>query len=121
MAEKIKQTVFTYANFAGINSFTYTINNVMFKPTHMIVRNISFISATAARNLVVLSSNLSAYRPLAVFATIGSGTVNLKTDSYFPLNKDINGTYTFNLLSYSNSPLSLTGSIGIQLELISTS
>ena len=121
MAEKIKQTVFIYATFAGINSFTYTINNVMFKPTHIIVRTVSFVSGTASNNLVILSSDLSENRPLAVFAALSSSSINLKIDSYFPLNKDVNGTYTFNLSNANGNPLTLSGSIGIQIELISTS
>ena len=115
MEEKIKQTIFIYNTFAGVSTFTYTITNVMFKPTHMI-GTVSFVSGTANNNLVVLSSDLSANRPLVVFAALSSSSINLKIDSYFPLNKDVNGTYTFNLANANGNPLTLSGSIGIQIE-----
>ena len=118
MTEKIKQTIFIYTIFAGANSFTYTITNVMFKPTHMIVKTVSFVSGTASNNLVVLSSDLSANRTLAVFAALSSSSINLKTNSYFPLNKDVNRTYTFNLSNANGNPLFFSGSIGIQIALI---
>ena len=119
MAEKIKQNIFVFytGGTTAISSFTFNISNVPFQPDTLIVRYVNFVDAgSSSDNIVLLYSDLVGNKPLVAFTNNTIGISSQKMDVYHKFNIIPQGTFTFNYITTAGAPLTLTGSISIQLE-----
>ena len=119
MAEKINQNIFVFysGGVAGKTGFTFNISNVPFQPDTLIVWYVNFVDGgSASDNIVLLYSDLVGNKPLAAFTNNTIGISSQKMDVYHKFNIIPQGTFTFNYITTAGAPLTLTGSISIQLE-----
>ena len=119
MAEKIKQNIFIYYSGGATEKtgFTFNISNVPFQPDTLIVWYINFVDGgSASDNLVLLYSDLVGNKLLAAFTNNTIGISSQKMDVYHKFNIIPQGSFTFNYITTAGAPLTLTGSISIQLE-----
>ena len=119
MAEKIKQTVFVYYKGAGaaVGGFTFNISNVAFQPDTLIVKSIDYNDGgNGAENVVLLYSDLVGNRPLVSFATDTKSYFIKPKNVYHPFNIIPQGTFAFNYIDITNTPITLDADICIELE-----
>ncbi len=91
-----------YGRLSGANatSFDFTIQNIPFEPDYMVIRGFSFFPSVSYNGVILVRCNLTnKYLPFMSLDGYLSGSY--QTDLHFPLNKLIDGTYTFDFLAYN--------------------
>ena len=99
------RVIYTYtpAGF-GVNSFDFTFSNISFIPDYMIIKSITVFNNGAATGAVLLRSNLfNNYLPmLSLYIT---NSYSMEMNLRYPMNKSINGTYTFEFIDITTGGL----------------
>jgi hypothetical protein len=98
-----------YGHLSGANatSFDFTIQNIPFEPDYMVIRGFSFFPSANYNGVILVRCNLTnKYFPF--MSLDGSFGETTQMDLHFPLNKLIDGTYTFDFLAYNAGTTSWT-------------
>ena len=86
------------------NSFDFTFSNISFIPDYMVIKSITVFNNGAVTNAVILRSNLfNSYLPMLAINITNSYTMGLNIR--YPMNKSINGTYTFEFIDITTGGL----------------
>lgn len=113
----IKQTVNLLVD-VSTSSFDVDITDVNFEPDEMIVKAISYTNTALASEFAILTSNLVDWKTIFCFSCPASSCINAYIDAYFPINKKVNGRYTFISKTVAGGVNDLNGLLSIQLLFI---